>query len=149
MFISTQLEHHVIKGTRLWAIFRGHTLQKSYPGKKRSQKNFCKQGKKKKKHKKTIISEKQTVHIFSTLFYFNELGDSTIRWIRSACFSPVCAACTYHRVHEEVCPSPRFSLYEVWRRSRRFHLEWVWQPDNFRGFDVIHIPCSNEQIIDN
>lgn len=47
-------------------------------GRKGHRKTFVNK-EKKKTHKKPIISEKQTVHIFSTLFYFNELGDSTIR----------------------------------------------------------------------
>lgn len=118
---------------RLWAVFRGHTLTVVYGRCQRKPFNLQAS-----KSKNTILSEEQrkNAHFFSIV-------------LSLAYLQYLCVTCTYHRIHEEICPSPRFSLYKVWGWSRRFHLEWVWQPDNFRGFDVIHISCSIRQNVNN
>lgn len=70
MLISRlQEQHRVVKGTRLWAIFRGHTLTEWVyrEGEVIEKLSICKQAKK--QRNKTILSEKHNVHIFSQLFY--------------------------------------------------------------------------------
>lgn len=156
MFLSALEEHHVVKGTRLRNIFRQNTFNRValQAMKKRTNKKATKAKQTKTTKIKTLPTPKTNhlrkinyAHVLWIIFTLLVPKNCYI-WNRCILF-PLCAACTYHGVHKEIRPSPRFSLDEVWRRSRRFHLEWVWQPDNFWGFDVIHISCSEEQNVNN
>lgn len=152
MFLSNLEEHHVVIGTRLCITFRQTTLNSRYAGKKANKTNKNKRARHSKQTKTTKKAPRtpktnhlRKINCTSFVNYFYSPCSTEPLYLEPSQFSPLCAARTYHGVHEEICPSPRFSLYEVWRRSRRFHLERVWQPDNFWGFDVIHISCSKEK----